>query len=450
MVSQQAQRQVRRVLVGTTAAVIAAVALVGAEPASAGTWTLISCRQPDGQPAPTEGWDTAAIGSPGFYTEGVNTCTQPGGSMVAVSSGRWVQPADTGYEWRFAAPKGSTIAGGQVDVGLSAPHGVAALLTAEQDFDPAYQLKSCGLSETCGISGGSEWVPVTHTGGTGLYATAICFPFGQGCGETGGVDAEASVYAAQIELESDVSPAGSGFSGGLLAPGASGIQDLVFTAAVPSGPGIWQVTAAIDGRTVYNVTPDTNSGKCQSIGTDSAGAAEFLYEQPCKQSETVSIPVDTSQFETGAHRLTVVVTDAAGDAAAVFDGTINTFNASSETPWKVSLRISPRHVHLHTGVRLTGRVSTSPLPAKGKIVWLQACEITFVKRVHVHHRYWVPVCHEWRTFKVLHTEPSGAYKWTYHFRFGGRHRYAFQTVAPHEGDFAAATGFSAITEVTET
>jgi hypothetical protein len=454
MVSQPAERSARRVVASIAVTLVAmtlvaVTLLVVAASASAGVWTLMSCRQPNGQPAPTDGWTAGAIGSPGFFTEGVNSCSQPGGSLVAVSSGRWVQPASSGYQWRFAAPKGSTIAGGQLDVDLSAPHGFAAVLTAEQNYDPVYQVTVCGLSETCGITGPSTWVAINHTGVSGLYASAICFPFGPGCGEASGVDAQVTIYAAQIALESSVSPSGSGFGGGLLVPGASGVQQFLFTAAVPGGPGIWQVSATVDGQTVYDETPDTNSGKCQSVGAGPGGGAEFLYEQPCKQSEAVSIPVDTSQFATGAHELTVKVTDAAGNTATVFNGTINTFNAASQTPWSVSLGVSPRQVHLHSWIKLLGRVTTSPRPPRGKLIDLEAREVTVISRGRGRHRRVKTIGGAWVTFKVLRTKPEGVFKARYRFRFGGRHRYQFRAVAPQEGDFDADTGTSAIVGVSE-
>ena len=42
--------------------------------ARAGTWTLASCTQPDGQPAPTEGWSTSATGAVGPDSGDTNTC----------------------------------------------------------------------------------------------------------------------------------------------------------------------------------------------------------------------------------------------------------------------------------------------------------------------------------------------------------------------------------------
>lgn len=450
MVRHPAKRPTLRLLVSVSVTLIAATSLIAAQRASAGTWTLISCRQPNGQPAPTEAWGAVELGNVGFYAEATNTCPEPGGALVAVSSARWPQPASSGYEWQFKAPEGQKVAGGVLQVGMTAAHGFVSVETPEHSTDPVDLVTDCALSETCGITGSSELVPIDHAGGSSIYADAICWPFSTGCGTGTGVNAQISIYSAEILLEADVSPTASSFSGGLLDPDASGIAHLVFTASVPSGPGIWQVTAAVDGRVVYDQTPDTNSGHCQSVGTGPEGAAEFLYAQPCKQSEAVSIPVNTSEFETGTHNLTVTVTDAAGNTATVFSAPINTFNATSQAPWQVSLRVSPHHVHLHSWINLVGRVSTSPRPSKGKLIYLQASEVTFIWQRHAGHRHRVKVYGEWRTFKVRHTKPEGVFEAKYHFRFGGHHLYAFRAIAPQEGDFAAATGSSAIVEITET
>jgi hypothetical protein len=417
--------------------------------AQAGKWALDSCRQPNGQPAPTEGWSTSPIGTPGFFTEGVDSCGTPGGALVAVSDGRWVQPASSGYMWKFTAPAGSVIAGGQLGVHLTAPHGITAVLTPEESYDSVDQVVVCGVSEGCGESGPSTSVAIDHPGGTSLYAIAICFPFGEGCGTTSGVNAETRIDSARIELESTARPAGDRFSGGVLAREASGVQQLLFTASEPTGPGIWRVNAVIDKTPIYEITPDANSGKCQSVGTDPNGAAEFLYAQPCPQSETVSVPVDTAALSSGHHQMTVAVTDAAGNTSTVFDGPIDTLNLASLSAWTVSLAVSPRHVRRHTTITLLGRVTTTPRPPQGKLVYLQARSVGFrvVKRGRRKRR--VAVDGPWITFKHLRTKSSGKFGTTYRFRLGGVHTYQFQAVAPSEGEFHNPTGTSTPVEVTE-
>jgi hypothetical protein len=57
----------------------------------------------------------------------------------------------------------------------------------------------------------------------------------------------------------------------------------------------------------------------------------FAASQPCPPTENISVPLDTTQFTTGAHHLQVTVTDAAGDQATAYDGTISIANPNSPT-----------------------------------------------------------------------------------------------------------------------
>jgi hypothetical protein len=55
----------------------------------------------------------------------------------------------------------------------------------------------------------------------------------------------------------------------------------------------------------------------------------FDYQQPCKQSETVDVPLDTTALTDGPHTLKVLVTDAAQNSSVVYDGTITTSNRTT-------------------------------------------------------------------------------------------------------------------------
>ena len=138
------------------------------------------------------------------------------------------------------------------------------------------------------------------------------------------------LWWADLLLTNTAAPAASGFSGSLLSPDAHGTADIAFTATDPNGPGVYNVTVQIDGNPVYNATPNTNQGKCASVGTDStSGALMFDWQQPCLQTETVDIPVDTTALTDGQHELKVIVTDAAQNSSTVLDQTITTLNRTT-------------------------------------------------------------------------------------------------------------------------
>jgi hypothetical protein len=303
--------------------------LAAATGASAGTWTLVSCAQPNGQPAPTDGWSSSSIGSLGPDSGDIGTCAQ-GGALTALTSGEAPQHPYEGPEWIFQAPAGSTIAGGTLTAILTSPHGQAWLGTPSAAYDSADVLVSCQYNLPCG-SGGTlaGTFPITHAGGTNLYAVAVCVGPYEGatsCPAVGGADASVSVSAAEIVLSNSSTPGAGGVGGTLLSPGARGVQELAFTASDPGGPGVYAVTAQVDGNTLYSGIPDSNGGKCNPVG-NSGGALMFDYNQPCRASESVDLPINTATLADGPHALKVTVEDAAQNSSVVYDNTITTKNA---------------------------------------------------------------------------------------------------------------------------
>jgi len=301
--------------------------------ARAGTWTLASCTQPDGQPAPTEGWSTSATGAVGPDSGDTNTCAQ-GGDLSAVTSGEAPQGAYEGPEWVFTAPAGSTIAGGSITATLTSPHGQAWLGTPSASYDSADVVANCQYNLACGQNGTlSGAFPITHLGGTSLYAVAVCVGPYEGatsCPATGGIDAGVYVSSAAIALANSATPAASGFGGTLLSPNAQGTQELTFLASDPGGPGVYLVTAQIDGKTVYSGTPDNNEGRCIPIG-GTGGTLMFDHSQPCRASESVDLPINTTALANGQHTLKVTVEDAAENASVVYDAPITTQQPSNNS-----------------------------------------------------------------------------------------------------------------------
>jgi hypothetical protein len=274
-----------------------------------------------------------STGSVGPYSGDTNTCAQ-GGTLRAVTSGEAPQHPYEGPGWLFTAPPGSTIAGGTLTATLTSPHGQTWLGTPSATYDSADVLANCQYNTPCGPAGTLSGVfPITHTGGTNLYAIAVCVGAYEGattCPANGGVDAGVYVSAGDIELSNGAAPSASGVSGTLLSPNARGSQELTFTAADPGGPGVYSVTAQIDGKTVYSGTPDNNGGRCIAVGP-SGGALIFDYSQPCRQSESVDVAINTATVPDGQHTLKVTVEDAAQNSSVVYDGTISTQNASANS-----------------------------------------------------------------------------------------------------------------------
>jgi len=315
------------------AALVAAAFLVGGSaalsvsPAWAGTWTQMVCYA-NGNPAPIEGMTPVSVGTAAVASD---RCSDESGGLVALVSSATSVPAGTASSWTYTAPGGSVIAGGTISLQLYAPNGVAYVSTptaASSDI-----LASCSTGGTCGSSGAlTEAIPISHPGGTHIYAIAECTGSCPAGGGGAGLDAQVNVFAMFVQLTNNAVPTGTSFAGGLLTPGAAGTQPLTFTAADPGGPGIDVVTVTVDGKTVYSADPDNNGGECAPVGKDASGVNEWLYAQPCVASVNASIPVDTTQFADGAHHLVVSVGDAAGNTATVLDRSITITNHPASTP----------------------------------------------------------------------------------------------------------------------
>jgi hypothetical protein len=316
--------------------------------ARAGEWTQVTCTQPDGQPVPNEAteesWTGTSVGGLAPYSSVNNDCSQHGGYLVAANSSQFTVPRSTGPMWEYAAPPGSTIAGGSIAVSLTAPQGTAYVATPNNIYG-ADALANCQFNLQCGSSDSffgpySAVVSIDHLGGTRLYAAAMCVGPGQPGTSTedcaagdgaNGLNAQTIVYAADVELANSSTPAGTDFAGSLIEPNTSGTADLTFNAQDPEGPGVYRVLVDVDGAAVYQGTPESNGGRCASIGVDTKGVSEFLYSQPCKRSVAVDVPIDTTKLSNGSHQLKVIVQDAAGNSSTVYAGAISVANPSSPT-----------------------------------------------------------------------------------------------------------------------
>jgi hypothetical protein len=332
-----------------TVALCLAGLAVAVPAAGAGQWVQVSCVNPDGSPAPNEGWSGYSEGNPGAFAYNDVRCS-PGSPMTAILSQSSAAPVDSSEWLQYTPPAGSNLAGGTLNASLAAA-GYGQDSTSKIDavaqaalYEPApvnspgdlfYQCVA--WLATCPGHGSADGQ--YHSGPVALPANAggdLFVEAGCAAGDPGGVCdinpthggwAAVQVDSADLLLANNVSPRGVNFSGSALQPGARGTAHLVFTAEDPGAPGVYAVTVALDGRTVFTGTPDINGGACVAVGTDSAtGALMFDHQQPCLQTETVDVPVPTAGLSDGPHQLRATVTDAAGNAAVVRDQTIHTSN----------------------------------------------------------------------------------------------------------------------------
>ena len=324
------------------AALVLAVALLAiltspaVEPARAGEWVQDSCVNPDGSAAGSEGW-SAMIAGGGYGSTTGSSCgpASPAFALLSTDAGVPVGSAET---LRYSPAAGSSLIGGSADVAMHADgygydaSGTAVAYTPEYSYDAANVFFQCaaGLAPCSGA--GSDYagaITLPSDRGGQLYLSAGCGGEpGASCDEGGSLGAWALVqlYWARLHLRNDATPAASGFAGTLLGAEARASSELAFTASDPGGPGIYRVLVQADGETLYTGTPDNDAGRCVAVGSEGA-ALMFDSSQPCRETEPVSLTLDTTGLRDGTHTLKVSLIDAAGNQATVLDQRIDTRNA---------------------------------------------------------------------------------------------------------------------------
>jgi hypothetical protein len=385
----------RRGSIGLALAILIMVT-IGVQSARAGTWMLVSCVNPNGSAAPSDGWSAFSQGQV-TIGDGSNTHCAPGVPLEAELGNQVTAVNGQSQVLQFTPPSGSTLIGGTLSVHTTAFGGHTDGAAAEADvleptdtIDAGDAVFLCVDQSGCGSAAAGD---PTYTGpvalpadrGGNVYVTAICTALsGSQCDENvqgnDGSWARAQVNSADILLSNLAAPQSTDLGGNALRRGARGTAHFVFTATDAGGPGIYAVTAAIDGATVFSGTPNTNGGACVPVGTDTSGALMFDFAQPCPPTEVVDVPIPTAGLADGAHNLTVNVIDAAQNASTVYDDTITTSNPQT-TPnpkgrralharfviswrWKgaTTLLRSLRVTHLLRGARVAVRCSGKHCP----------------------------------------------------------------------------------------
>ncbi len=320
-------------------AVVGLLCLSGGS-AWAGQWEQVSCVNPNQTGAGSEGWISVIAG--GGYGSNSNTSCGPSSPMFALLSTDAAVGAGSAETLRYVPPAGSSLVGGRLDASLFADgygnnaYGTALAYTPEYVYDASNVFFQCAVGLTPCSSGSNDFagvLPIPAGRGGDLYLSAGCAgTAGANCSQGGsnGAWSLVQLWWANLLLFNGSSPTASGVAGTLLATGARGTQDLTFSAADPSGPGVYNITVQGDGTNLYSGTPDDNGGLCVPVGNNGE-ALMFDSSQPCKQSESVDRLIDTTPLRDGAHALKVSVTDAAQNTSVVYEAMITTHNAPTST-----------------------------------------------------------------------------------------------------------------------
>lgn len=327
----------RRPMLAGLAALLACAALLAliAPSAHAGEWMQVSCVNPNGSAAPSEGW-SAHVQDTGYGTSASAACG-PGSPMVGDLSSAVAEPVGSAAWVQYAPPAGSTLIGGTLNVymagdsygynasGDAVIYEPAMAYPTDVRMQCAYGLAGCSANHDFT---GTFTLPADLGGD--LFVSASCGGDGGESCNTGGSHGAWSlvqVKSAQLLLRNDAVPTATGFSGTVLDRRVRGTAHLILDAFDTGGPGVYLATVDVDGTPVWSGTPNTDDGACVAVGRDAGtGALMFDHQQPCPQTVAAQLPVPTAGLPDGNHELSVSVTDAAGNTSPVFDRTITTSN----------------------------------------------------------------------------------------------------------------------------
>jgi hypothetical protein len=318
----------------------AVIAGVFARGALAGKYHVYSCRMPNGQVAPVDGWSGSTAGA-ATYVE--DKC-EKGGALVAGLGAGAAHPVGTDIAtWTLSPPAGETLSKATLWRAGDAEGGAVANATYEFWLAGPTQpeaFDSCVYVSGCMKTVGEPEMPLSISNvvavspanlGEHLYVNASCgglqsYKCPSGKGDPNGYAAVIYLYAADLTLQQTSQPTVSDVQGELATSTSLGGTADLSLHAEDSGSGVYQAVFTVDGLEVGRTLLDENGGRCHDVGQTDDGLPAFLYLQPCPSSLTADLPLDTTTLSDGTHHLLVSITDAAGNSVVALDRKISVLN----------------------------------------------------------------------------------------------------------------------------
>jgi hypothetical protein len=340
MLAPEGPATARLVAVGLVAVCLGILSPTGAQ---AGEYHVYSCRMPNGEVAPTDGWSEE---SSGVSASTESTCETGGALVAGLGDGATHEVSTDHATWAFGAPNEMTITAARLSRAGDADGGWATNATYEfwlagpsDNETEADVIDQCvaefgcpiGVGNVSNVKSSSNVVTVLPENlDTHLYANVSCggsakFVCPSGKGDPNGYAAVVYLYAADLVLSQATQPTVTNVEGELAtASTLSGTADLAFHATDP-GSGVYQAVFDVDGIEVGRTLLDSSS-HCRDVGQTSDGLPAFLYLQPCAQSLNADVQFDTTALSDGTHHLVVSVTDAASNSTVALDRKITVLN----------------------------------------------------------------------------------------------------------------------------
>jgi hypothetical protein len=305
-----------------TLAILAASALLAVVPsARAGTYTVYGCQTPSGSAAPLDGWHVA-LSSDSYF---VGAC--PGPMFMGMEASR-THANGAANMFSFIAPSSTTVYSYTIRRAVRLVSGAGYYYQGWDQSAGQWRLvNGCAGPSGCNslgdytqpYSNSNSFFHKAETDTTEVQLKMLC-GISSGCPVVSGRGADSVwFFQSAITLEDDYSPQFAGPpSGPLVTPGAvlSGVVPVTI-GATDRGGGVYQALVEVDGQVIQSQVLDPNGGLCQQ---------PFVVSVPCKLSASGTVSVDTRALSDGYHNVTLLVTDAAGNAAAYGPFTIQTDN----------------------------------------------------------------------------------------------------------------------------
>jgi hypothetical protein len=298
---------------------VAILLALGTPIASAGTYTVYSCKTPAGAPSGViseggGGWMIAV--KRGYNAPADNTCLQQSGAITAALEAWYPRPAWDRVEWRFFAPPSTRISSYSLvwsgEVAPFAPGGSGgdAFIIRESLADPNYRVRHY-------IVPGpwiDEVIDETNLDEASLDVGIAC----SGSGDCGSAPAGRFAISRSVVTLRDTSPPSGAVSGQAIDDGTwLGAEPFAYQAA-DAGAGVYRVLTLVDGKVEVGQIAGGNGGHCADATPGDGDAYVFNSPRPCQPAASGTAAVDVAGLPSGVHAVSIVFEDAAGNATTVY------------------------------------------------------------------------------------------------------------------------------------
>lgn len=307
-------RRGRACVASLTLATLAALTISSS--ASAGTYTVQSCKTSGGTVTSTTGWSAGGAGGPVAGQDATNTCAS-GGNLNLTTNTSQNQPGNSYRWWQFSAPADTTILGARIRYSFQLSGVVAGDTGGSSQsawlwhdgwgWGPGSTTDRYCISTINCTSEDSTHVFAGSANSIGMTAGCGANTAGAVCGP--GNRQNNTIRWASIDLDDPSGPIVGATSGSALDARSLLGTETVTVAATDQGSGLYRIDAKLGSTTVVQPTVfDANSGRCATV----EGSA-FGYPVPCKLSGSATVALNTALVPDGSYPLEVGVTDASGN-----------------------------------------------------------------------------------------------------------------------------------------